>query len=78
MMNKHGITVFLDVEIEWILYNKLASKGTHKRPLLKGKSKKNSGKNLFQNTRIENPFITNRKSAWSNVSDDVNETGLIR
>ena len=38
-MNKSGITIFLNVALE-DLFNKLSIKGTHKRPLLKDKTKK--------------------------------------
>ncbi len=38
-MNKSGITIFLNVALE-DLFNKLSKKGTHKRPLLKDKTKK--------------------------------------
>ena len=37
-MNKSGITIFLNVALE-DLFNKLSKKGTHKRPLLKDKTK---------------------------------------
>jgi len=38
-MNKSGITIFLNVALE-DLFDKLSKKGTHKRPLLKDKTKK--------------------------------------
>lgn len=38
-MNKSGITIFLNVALE-DLFHKLSKKGTHKRPLLKDKTKK--------------------------------------
>ena len=37
LMNRHGVTIFLNVDIGQ-LHQKLLIKGTHKRPLLKDKS----------------------------------------
>jgi shikimate kinase len=71
MMNKHGTTVFLDVDI-MDLYNKLASKGTHKRPLLKGKSKKELREELISKYEDRKPFYRQSKICLDQRLDDVN------
>ena len=71
VMNMHGITVFLDVEI-MDLYNKLASKGTHKRPLLKGKSKKELKEELISKYEERKPFYNKSKICLDQRLDDVN------
>jgi len=61
LMNTHGVTIFLNVAVE-DLFNKLANKGTHKRPLLKNishadllselTSKYNDRKKFYKKSRI--------------------------
>ncbi len=55
LMNKQGITIFLDVEIE-DLYNKLLKKGTHKRPLLKDKTPAQLRKELYDKYEYRKAF----------------------
>lgn len=71
VMNMHGTTVFLDVEI-MDLFNKLASKGTHKRPLLKGKSKKELREELISKYEERKPFYSQSKICLDQRLDDVN------
>lgn len=71
VMNMHGTTVFLDVDI-MDLYNKLAAKGTHKRPLLKGKSKKELRKELISKYEERKPFYSQSKICLDQHLDDVN------
>jgi shikimate kinase len=72
LMNMHGTTVFLNVEI-MDLYNKLASKGTHKRPLLKGKSKKELRMELISKYEERKPFYGQSKICLEQRLDDVNQ-----
>ena len=72
IMNKHGITVFLDVDI-MDLYKKLSTKGTHKRPLLKGKSKKQLKKELLLKYDERKPFYDQSTICLNQRLDDVND-----
>ena len=75
-MNKHGITIFLDVEIE-DLYQKLLIKGTRKRPLLKGKSPKQLRQELFDKYEHRKTFYSKSriclKQRFSDKNDRVNQ-----
>lgn len=76
LMNQQGITVFLDVELN-DLYNKLVSKGTHKRPLLKDKSPLELREELFSKYAHRYPFYSRAKicleQRFENIHDRVNQ-----
>lgn len=72
LMNRHGITVFLDVDI-MDLYHKLSAKTTHKRPLLQGKSKKELKKELLTKYTDRKPFYDQSNICLSQRLDDVND-----
>jgi shikimate kinase len=76
LMNEQGITVFLDVDLN-DLYNKLVSKGTHKRPLLKDKTPTELREELYNRYEYRYPFYSRAKiclkQRFQNVSDRVNQ-----
>ncbi len=72
IMNKHGITIFLDVEIE-DLYNKLLIKGTHKRPLLKDKTPKQLQKELYDKYEYRKTFYDQSRICLQQRLSDIND-----
>jgi len=72
LMNKHGITIFLDVKIE-DLYQKLLIKGTHKRPLLKGKSPQKLRQELFDKYEYRKTFYNQSRICLQQRLSDKNE-----
>ena len=72
LMNQHGITIFLDVEIE-DLYEKLRVKGTDKRPLLKGKSSKKLRRELYEKYEYRKPFYSRSRITLQQRLSDKND-----
>jgi shikimate kinase len=72
LMNEHGITIFLDVKIE-DLYQKLLIKGTHKRPLLKGKSPQKLRQELFDKYEYRKTFYNQSRICLQQRLSDKNE-----
>jgi shikimate kinase len=72
LMNRHGVTVFLDVDI-MDLYHKLSLKTTHKRPLLQGKSKEELKKELMTKYEGRKPFYDLADICLKQRLDEVND-----
>lgn len=72
LMNNHGVTIFLDVEIE-DLYEKLSLKGTDKRPLLKGKPPEKLRKELYQKYEYRKPFYSQARISLQQRLSDKND-----
>lgn len=72
LMNRNGITVFLDVDVN-DLYIKLVSKGTHKRPLLKGKTPEQLREELFSKYEERKAYYNQSKICLEQRLDDINK-----
>lgn len=78
-MNKHGITIFLNVALE-DLFAKLSIKGTDKRPLLKNKSSDELYQELSSKLDVRMGFYSRSKivlnQRFSEISERVKEVIL--